>query len=84
MQLDFFIFYDFLDIIKTLNKKEQKKMDILKEMMMEEIQKKIAEFKQERDIFDYNQYQLGLILEKLKQGESLESVEKRYLEMIFD
>ncbi len=57
---------------------------LLKEMMMEEIEKKIKELQEERDIFDYNQYQLQLVLEKLKKGEELKQVEKGYLEIIFD
>jgi hypothetical protein len=40
-------------------------MDILKEIMMESIEKKILEFKTEKEIYEYNEYQLQLVLDDL-------------------
>jgi len=59
-------------------------LDILKEMMMESIEKKILEFRTDKEVYAYNECQLQLILDKLKRGEELEQVEKGYLEIIFD
>ncbi len=59
-------------------------MDVLKEMMIDEIEKKVAEFKQQKETYEYNSYQLELILKNLKAGEELHPVEKNYLEIIFD
>ncbi len=59
-------------------------LDILKEMMMEAIEKKILEFRTDKEVYAYNEYQLQLILDKLKRGEELEQVERGYLEIIFD
>lgn len=59
-------------------------LDILKEMMMEAIEKKILEFRTDKEVYAYNEYQLQLILDKLKRGEELEQVERGYLDIFFD
>jgi hypothetical protein len=59
-------------------------VDILKELMMEAIEKKILEFKTEKEVYEYNEYQLQLILDKLNRGEELHQVEKGYLEIFFE
>jgi hypothetical protein len=59
-------------------------MDILKEIMMESIEKKILEFKTEKEIYEYNEYQLQLVLDDLNEGKELSPVQKTYLEIIFD
>jgi hypothetical protein len=59
-------------------------MDILKEIMMESIEKKILEFKTEKEIYEYNEYQLQLVLDDLNEGKELSQVQKTYLEIIFD
>ena len=59
-------------------------IDILREMMMETIEKQILDFQTQKEVFAYNQKQLEKILNKLKKNKELNNVEKAYLEIIFD
>ena len=59
-------------------------MDILREMMIESVEKKMLEFMAEKEVYEYNELQLRLILEKLNNGEELNATEKKYLQIVFD
>ena len=68
-------FFKILYIIKL--KKEVFSLDILREMTIEAIARKIK-------IFEYNAYQLELIKTKLLNNEKLSSYEESFLEILFD
>ncbi len=77
-------FKGFSVTVGFLDKGDGNVSDILREMMMEQIERKILDFQTEKEVYAYNAEQLQLILDKLNDGGELDEVEKRYLEIIFD
>ena len=52
--------------------------------MIEKIQEKVEEFRQEKEIYEFNERELTKIMVKLKNNKDMLEVEKNYLQVFFD
>ncbi len=57
-------------------------MDIVREILMDKIEKKVLEFNSLKEVYEYNSFQLELILKKLENQEELSMIEHKYLDNI--